>query len=85
MSFVIDSAPTTSKTAIKMSLSEFMKSAGGEKINAIFRDVTTGSYMECHVAFYEATGIWIPELQDAFQKMDAIVVMGEKVLPKELR
>lgn len=85
MSFVINSAPSTTKPAVNMSLSEFMKSAGGEKINAIFRDVNTGSYMECHVAFYEATGIWIPELQEAFQKMDAIVVMGDRVQPKELR
>lgn len=85
MAIVKNTSPTTTKDARKMSLDEFMKEAGGAKINDIFQNVNTGSYSACHVAFYEATGIWIPELQEVFQKMDAIAVMGEKIQPRELR
>ncbi len=85
MGFAANTSPTTTKDARKMSLEEFMKEAGGTKINEIFSKVNTGSYAACHVAFYEATGIWIPELQEVFQKMDAMAVMGEKIQPQELR
>jgi len=30
-----------------------------------------GSFMECHQAVYEATGVWIEELVPVFQKFDA--------------
>ncbi len=41
---------------MQMALLNFMKSAGDEMINSIFREVNTGSYTECQVAFYDATG-----------------------------
>lgn len=87
MGFTANSAPTTKKNARMMTLADFMKDAGEGKINIndIFRNVNTGSYSACHVAFYEATGIWIPELQEVFQKMDAMAVMGDKIEPQELR
>lgn len=80
--FVIDSNPISNKPVKKMSLDSFMKEAGGRDLNAIFQNVKTGSYSACHVAFCEATGIWIPELVPVFQKMDAIAVMGEEITPK---
>lgn len=83
--FVINSAPSTKFDAKKMSLDQFMKEAGGDKLNDLFSRVKTGSYTACHVAFYEATGVWIPELVPVFQKMDAMTVMGKEVHPQELR
>lgn len=30
-----------------------------------------GTFMECHCAFFEETGIWIEELVPVFQRLDA--------------
>lgn len=33
-----------------------------------------GSLMDCHTQFYRQTGIWIDDLTDVLQKMDAYLI-----------
>ncbi|MDO5975201.1 hypothetical protein [Flavivirga jejuensis] len=42
-----------------------------------------GSFMKCHVEFYESTGLWIPELVPVFKKLDAQLMTRD--LPAELQ
>jgi hypothetical protein len=80
--FVRNNTPTAHlKKANKLTLDEFMKSAGGKEINEVFSRVRTGSFSACHCLFFEATGIWIPELVPVFQKLDAMAVMGDALKP----
>jgi hypothetical protein len=37
-----------------------------------------GSFMECHTAIFEATGIWIEELVPVFQRLDAMLVTRDR-------
>lgn len=76
--------PKTSMPAKKMTLDAFLKTAGTSDLNKIFPQITGGSYSECHTAFFEQTGIWIPELVPIFQKMDAMIVMRGPVRPQGL-
>lgn len=85
MGFVANTQITTPKRAKKMTLDEFMKSAGDKDVNNIFKRVNGGTFMACHVAFYEATGIWIPELESVFQKLDAMLVLRPEIEPQELK
>lgn len=82
--YVGEMAPTTTKKARQMSLEEFMAEAGGEEINRLLPRLNGGTYSACHVAFYEATGIWIPELVPVFAKLDAMSVLRGPIQPKEL-
>ncbi|WP_068082589.1 hypothetical protein [Polycladidibacter stylochi] len=83
-SFVLNSEITTRHKPQEMKLDQFLQEAGSEEINQIFKNVKTGSYSGCHCAFFEATGIWIPELVPVFQKMDAMASMGEEIKPAGL-
>jgi hypothetical protein len=83
MAYVTDMAPKSSRAVKKMSLDEFVKSAGSDEVQKMFRRVTGGSYSGCHCIFFEATGIWIPELVPVFQKLDAIMALrGEEIRPQ---
>ena len=84
MAIVKTTTPTTPHKAQEMSLKEFIESAGDENVNSLFSRFNGGTYMACHVAFYEATGIWIPELVPIFQKMDAMTALGSAIKPREL-
>ena len=59
----------------RMTIAEFQKSdiMGGD-INALLGKFNGGSFMRCHTALYESTGIWIEELVPVFQKLDAALV-----------
>jgi hypothetical protein len=37
--------------------------------------------MDCHRAFFDATGIWIPELVPVFQKLDAGIAFRDAAHP----
>jgi hypothetical protein len=52
-------------------------------VDKIIGSLNGGRFMECHTAFYAATGMWIPELVPVFQKLDAALVTRE--LPSQLR
>lgn len=67
----------------KVSLSEFREMKDTPSIEKIIGALNGGSFMQCHTAFYAATGIWIPELVPVFQKLDAGLLTTE--LPAELR
>ena len=75
---------STPKNAQKLSLAEFLKKGDDEAIGKLMGRFNGGTYMACHVAFYEATGIWIPELVPVFQKMDAMVTLRDEIKPQEL-
>jgi hypothetical protein len=61
----------------KMSLAEFLSSVNPPN----WQTVRTGTFSACHVAFYKATGIWVPELVDVFKKLDASLVLREDIQP----
>ena len=67
----------------KLSLEEFKAIKETPAVEAIIGSINGGSFMQCHTAFFAATGIWIPELVPIFQKLDAMIVTRE--LPAELR
>ncbi len=83
-SYVRSFGPTTNvKSKQEMKIADFMKSAGSKDVQNMFQRINGGSYSACHTSFYEATGIWIPELVPIFQKMDAMMVMREgAITPK---
>ena len=72
MAIVKNLKPTTTQKAQEMTLDQFMKKAGGDEVNRLVSRFNGGTYSGCHVAFYEATGIWIPELVPVFAKLDAM-------------
>ena len=67
----------------KLSLEEFKATKDTPTVEALIKSLNGGSFMECHTAFFEATGIWIPELVPVFQKLDAAILTRE--LPAEVR
>ena len=85
MTVIRDTKISTRKQAKEMSLDEFLKSENDAAIQKVMGRFNGGTYMACHVAFYEATGIWIPELVPIFQKMDAMVTLRDDITPMELR
>ncbi|RVN34502.1 hypothetical protein [Sinorhizobium meliloti] len=82
MAMFVNSAPITKETPMALTLDEFMRTAGRKDQNDIYPMIRTGTYSGCHVAFFEATGIWIPELVPVFQKMDAMLVTGPEIKPQ---
>jgi hypothetical protein len=67
----------------KLSLAEFKEMKDTSSVEKIIGSLNGGRFMECHTAFYAATGLWIPELVPVFQKLDAALVTRE--LPAQLR
>ena len=84
MAIVKNLKPTTTQKAQEMTLDQFMKKAGGDEVNRLVSRFNGGTYSGCHVAFYEATGIWIPELVPVFAKLDAMSSLRGPVQPQEL-
>ena len=82
MAMSVNTTPMSRMPAQKMTIAEFLSKAGDKQLNDIFSRVRTGTFSGCHVAFFEATGIWIPELVPVFQKLDAMLVMGDEIKPK---
>lgn len=81
MAYVADMTPKSEHKARSMSLEEFMKTAGSEEVKNLTARITGGTYSGCHTAFFEATGIWIPELVPVFQKLDAMMVIRGPIKP----
>ena len=67
----------------KISLTEFKDMKDTPAVEKIIGSLNGGRFMECHTAFYAATGLWIPELVPVFQKLDAALVTRQ--LPAQLR
>src|SRR5262245_29395796 len=57
-----------------LTLEEFKKSALAPEIEGILGQINGGSFMECHKLVFEATGIWVQELEPVFQRFDAILM-----------
>lgn len=85
MAVIRDTKISTRKNARELTLEEFLKTEDDVAVQKLMSRFNGGTYMSCHVAFYEATGIWIPELVPIFQKMDAMVTLREEITPMELR
>ena len=75
-------AESTQRTR-KLTLDEFKAMKDTPHVENIIASLNGGAFMQCHQAFYAATGIWIPELVPVFRKLDAALVTRE--LPAELR
>ncbi|MCP5059223.1 MAG: hypothetical protein GY937_21160 [bacterium] len=71
------------KRVQKLSLKEFEATKGIPAIEAVLDRMNGGTFMDCHTAFFEATGIWIPELVPVFQRLDAGLTF--KDLPAAVR
>lgn len=72
-----------SKSARKLSIKEFQATRQSQAIEAVLKNLNGGTFMDCHTKFFEATGIWIPELVPIFQRLDAGLAFKE--LPAEVR
>ena len=67
----------------KLTLKQFKSREVPDEVDTLLSMFNGGSFMECHQAIREATGIWIPELVPVFQKLDSMLAIRE--LPPELR
>lgn len=66
-----------------LSLKEFQSTKGASDIEAVLGKLNGGTFMECHTAVFESTGVWIPELVPIFQRLDAALAFKE--LPADVR
>jgi hypothetical protein len=67
----------------KVSLEEFSREQQTPEIEAVLGMLNGGSFMQCHTAIREQTGIWIDELVPVFQRLDAALAFKE--LPADVR
>ena len=67
----------------KLSVADFLATKEAPELERVLQKLNGGTFMCCHTAIYEATGIWIPELVPVFQRLDAALAFNE--LPAELR
>lgn len=74
----------SSKGVQLLSLDEFKSHALAPEIEGILGQINGGSFMQCHKAVFEATGIWVTELEDVFQRFDAIL-MTRPMPPEVIR
>ncbi len=58
-----------------ISLEEFKALPISRDVAKILDRFNGGTFMECHVAFYRETGLWIEELVPVFQKLDAALIL----------
>ena len=70
------------KRVQKLSVKDFLSTKESPNVEAILGKLNGGTFMECHTAFFEATGIWIPELVPVFQRLDAGLAFRD--LPAEV-
>jgi hypothetical protein len=73
----------------RLSLDDFLsddKVAGilGDHFARLAPQVNGGTFMACHKAIFEATGIWIEELVPVFQRLDAALATRD-VRPAQVR
>ena len=71
------------KRVRKISLEDFKAMKDTPAVEKVIGQLNGGAFMCCHVEFFEATGIWIPELVPVFQKLDSALLTKE--LPAVLR
>jgi hypothetical protein len=55
----------------RLSLREFQQDDVLKEVADMVGSINGGTFMGCHKALFEATGIWIDELVPVFQKLDA--------------
>jgi hypothetical protein len=55
----------------RMSLKEFQQEDVLGHVAELVGSINGGTFMACHKALFETTGIWIDELVPVFQKLDA--------------
>ena len=55
----------------RMTLDEFQQKDVLRHVAELAGSINGGTFMGCHKALFEATGIWIEELVPVFQKLDA--------------
>ncbi len=60
-----------------LSLKEFMGRRETGEIEEVLSKLNGGSFMDCHVAIFEQTGVWIPELVPVFQRLDAALAFRD--------
>jgi len=58
-------------TPTRMTLKEFQQDEVLTQVADLVGSINGGTFMGCHKALFEATGIWIDELVPVFQKLDA--------------
>jgi hypothetical protein len=61
-------------TLRKMNLDEFKKTPAPKGLENVLGMLRGGTFMDCHTAVYQSTGIWIEDLVPVFQKLDAHLV-----------
>jgi hypothetical protein len=57
--------------ATRMTLKEFQQEEVLSHVAELVGSINGGTFMGCHKALFDATGIWIDELVPVFQKLDA--------------
>lgn len=57
--------------ATRLTIQDFQSEDVLAEVTDFVSKINGGSFMQCHQAIYEATGIWIDELVPVFQKLDA--------------
>lgn len=55
----------------RLTLREFQQEDVLKQVTDLVGSINGGTFMGCHKAIFEATGIWIDELVPVFQKLDA--------------
>ncbi len=55
----------------RLSLEEFQRDDVLAEVAKLAGSINGGTFMGCHKALFDATGIWIEELVPVFQKLDA--------------
>jgi hypothetical protein len=55
----------------RLTLKEFQTEEVLAEVADMVGRINGGTFMGCHKAIFEATGIWIEELVPVFQKLDA--------------
>jgi hypothetical protein len=62
----------------RLNLEEFQREPLPEGVEALLSQFNAGSFMACHKAVFEATGIWVDELVPVFERLDAILALRDK-------
>jgi hypothetical protein len=71
------------KRTRKLTIADFLSTKEAPELERVLDKLNGGTFMDCHTAVYEATGLWIPELVPVFQRLDAALAFKE--LPAEVR
>jgi len=55
----------------RLTLEDFQQKDVLRHVAELAGSINGGTFMKCHKAIFDATGIWIDELVPVFQKLDA--------------